>query len=173
MTSVMESPRTQISPIAPKISFMTIDPEISNIVLTASLTLIGGIIIFCSQNLFVTLFLKPFDEFKREKGKVKYLLLLNKQIYTNGFESATLQPELKERIITAQFSLRKQWARLFVKYDNLILKCFVPKEEDMAIVYEDLIYISNSPIIIMSPNSSRPDCLTVQEKISHALAILS
>lgn len=121
--------------------------EISPEVLTASLTLIGGIFIFLIQKFVIILFIQPYQEFKEAKSKVKYLLLLNKNIYTSAFNDGEIKDEFKKFVLQSQKDVRREWANLYVKYDGLIVKWFVPKAEDMRGVYDNLIYISNSPII--------------------------
>ena len=67
--------------------------KISPELLTASLTLIGGILIFLIQKVIILFFIQPHQEFKEAKSKIKYLLLLNKNIYTNAFDSKGIKKE--------------------------------------------------------------------------------
>ena len=147
---------------------MVISPE----VLTASLTLLGGITIFLIQKFIIILFIQPHQEFKEAKSKLKYLLLLNKNIYTNGFDENEIKPDFKETILESQRDVRKEWANLYVKYDNLILKWCSPKQKDMKKVYENLIYISNSPIIRTNNQSTNDNPIDRNSKIDDIFKVL-
>mgnify|MGYP005854895495 CR=1 FL=1 len=147
---------------------MAVSPEI----LTASLTLIGGILIFLIQKFIILLFIQPYQEFKEAKSKLKYLLLLNKNIYTNGFDEGSIKKEFKEKVLDSQTDVRKEWANLYVKYDSIILKWFAPKSDDMKKVYENLIYISNSPIIRTGNRETNDDPVDRNSKIDYIFKVL-
>jgi len=145
-----------------------VSPEI----LTASLTILGGITIFLIQKFVIILFIQPHQEFKEAKSKLKYLLLLNKNIYTNGFDENKIKPEFKETVLESQRDIRKEWANLYVKYDNLILKWFSPKQKEMKKVYEILIYISNSPIIRTNNQKTNDNPIDINSKINDIFKVL-
>ena len=145
-----------------------VSPEI----LTASLTLIGGILIFLIQKFIILLFIEPHREFKEARSKLKYLLLLNKNIYTNGFNENEIIPKFKEKVLESQRDVRKEWANLYVKYDNLIFKWCSPKPKDMKKVYENLIYISNAPIIKNNNRDSSDSPVDRNKKIDDILKVL-
>lgn len=149
---------------------MVVSPEI----LTASLTLIGGILIFIIQKFIILLLIEPYKEFKEAKSKIKYLLLLNKNIYTNAFNEDEIKPEFKELVLQSQKDVRKEWANLYVKYENLLVKWFAPKPKDMKKVYENLIYISNSPIIrnANDQDTSDDDLIDRNKGIEYILRVL-
>lgn len=149
-------------------------PEISPEVLTASLTLIGGILIFIIQKFIIVLLIQPYQEFNDAKLKVKYLLLLNKNIYTNAFDSKGIKKEFEEYVHSSQNDLRKEWANLYVKYGNLIVKWFVPNPKDMKKVYDNLIFISNIPIISYGNNKQTAhDCINVSNKLDYIFGVLN
>jgi len=145
-----------------------VSPEI----LTASLTIFGGITIFLVQKFIIILFIQPHQEFKEAKSKLKYLLLLNKNIYTNGFDENQIKPEFKETVLESQRDVRKEWANLYVKYDNLILKWCSPKQKEMKKVYENLIYISNSPIIRTNNQTTNDNPVDRNSKIDYVFKVL-
>ncbi|KKR76658.1 hypothetical protein J4460_08075 [Candidatus Woesearchaeota archaeon] len=148
---------------------MTVSPE----VLTASLTLIGGVLIFIIQKFIILLFIQPHQEFKEAKSKVKYLLLLNKNIYTNAFDSKGIKKEFEEYVHNSQRELRREWANLYVKYGNLTIRWLVPKCKDMKTVFDNLIFISNISIIGYSNNKQTShDCVEVNKKIDNIFKVL-
>jgi len=148
-------------------------PNISPEVLTASLTILGGILIFLIQKFIILTFMQPYQEFKEAKSKLKYLLLLNRHIYTNAFNEGEIKKEFKEIVLQSQKDIRKEWANLYVKYGNLFVRWFAPKQKDMKKVYENLIYISNSPIIRIGQRETNDDPLNRMEKVNYILKVLN
>lgn len=146
--------------------------ELSPEFITAILTILMGVLIFIIQNLFIIIFIKPYDEFKEAKSKVKYLLRLNKNIYTNSFDSKETTIEFKEYVQNSQKDLRKEWANLYVKYENLLFKFKLPKSK-MNEIFDNLIYISNVCIVGSSQNKQTPKgCNEISKKIDSVIELL-
>jgi hypothetical protein len=129
--------------------------EILNIFLTASLTLIGGIILLLLEKIVVLFYISPFWKFKKKLIKTKVTLYLYNNIFTNFFELEKTNEIFLQKIKDSQELLRNHWAELLVDYNQIInnpllnffCKRKIPTKEEMEIIAKNLIFVYNSPLV--------------------------
>ena len=129
--------------------------DILTIFLTASLTLIGGIIILMLEKISEKFYIEPYHKFKSKLVETKVTLYLYDNIYTNFFELENTNEIFLEKIKNAQELLRQHWAEVLVFYkriiDNSLIMFFckkkVPSQKEMEKIATNLIFVYNSPLV--------------------------
>ena len=121
-------------------------------ILTASLTIIGAVIIFIIKKIIEEYYINPYSNLKKNLIELKIFLNFNSNILTNKFYNKEILDEFRKNILNIQKELRKIWSKLNVDYDIcpkriLLWKINIPSNEEMAKIETTLIYLSNIPLI--------------------------
>jgi uncharacterized membrane protein len=122
--------------------------EINQSLLTASLTIIGAILI-----LIITKIIEKYIEKRNlfENALLEILSLLNmySNIYTNGLNDSEISENFRKKIKESQEKARKSWVKLHSAYYACKNKKFIKTipEKKFEELSKFLIYLSNAPII--------------------------
>lgn len=126
---------------------MNTSPEMSElfkIVLTSSLTVFGGIVVFVAGQLIAKFFIEPIHEQRRLVGEIEYSLIFYANLYSNP---GLGKPEEMDK---ASDMLRQQGSQLLARtraitwYGVWQFFNIVPKHADVRDAAASLIGLSNS-----------------------------
>lgn len=144
--------------------------EIFKIVLTSALTIIGAVIIFSITKIVELFYIKPFFNFKDKLVKTNTNLNFYRDILTNAFNREEINDDFVKEIKKAQETVRADWAslksahaitpKLFKKLNKVF------SSEEMKKIEENLLYLSNAPIIRSNQKQRPDDCVERLEKVN-------
>jgi len=137
--------------------------EIFKIVLGFVLTIIGAVLIFIIIN-----YIKHFSNFKEKLIKTNTNLNFNRNILTNAFNREEINDDFVKEIMKAQETVRADWASLKSAHavtPKLFLKNKVFSSDEMKKIEENLLYLSNAPIIRSNQMQRPDDCVERLEKV--------
>ncbi|RED57186.1 hypothetical protein DFP95_111100 [Cohnella lupini] len=95
-----------------------------NSIITASFTILGGIIIFIVSQLFLKIVLEPLAEFKKLKGKITFALIYHANVYSSP-RPLTEMTRQDEPITNASKDFRTLASELLGYYQQLSCKRIV------------------------------------------------
>jgi hypothetical protein len=144
--------------------------EIFKIVLTSAFTIIGAVLIFSITKILELVYIKPFFNFKDKLVKTNTNLNFHKNILTNAFNRGEINDVFFEKIMKAQETVRADWASLKSAH-AITPKLFknrkkVFSSEEMKKIEENLLYLSNAPIIRSNQMQRPDDCVERLEKVN-------
>ncbi|MEK6942490.1 MAG: hypothetical protein AABX00_00305 [Nanoarchaeota archaeon] len=148
--------------------------------LTASLTIIGGVVVYITGELLNQFMIKPYYKFKESLNKLQTELMFRKSILTNMFIKEVISNEFFKEVIDIQKNLRKIWAHLNIEYKYLHKKRFflmrknIPTIEEMETILSNMLILSNSMIVIFQNllPEQKNDSLERSRKVEEILSIL-
>lgn len=123
-----------------------------NIILTAAITLIGGIILFIFQHIIIEIFIKPIQKQKEVIENIAISLIHFSNLYTSPVQYGSLPSDnpIRKKYMDAANKVRELAALLKVKSENILLydkwniiKYVLPKQ-NVEQAFEGLIHLANS-----------------------------
>lgn len=139
--------------------------DLSQILLTSSLTIIGGLVIFSLTRLMEVVYIKPISNLNSLRGNVASLLILHRNKFGNTDLSKTILEETSNELRSIASELRSKV--YLVKNHKLLTKVglLLPKE-DFLEASSELIGLSNTMF------RNEPDTIQNRiEKIEDSLKI--
>ena len=122
-------------------------------------TVIGAVVIFIITLILKLVYIDPFSNFKEKLIKTNTDLNFYRNILTNAFNREEINDDFVKEIKKAQETVRADWASLKSAHAvafKFFLKNKVFSSEEMKKIEENLLYLSNAPII-RSNQMQRPD----------------
>jgi len=124
--------------------------EIKQILLTSSLTIVGGVIILAAGQLISEFLIKPYIRYKKIIGEIDEELIFYSNVYTNP-GSVKIAPTMLAPIYkTASYRMRRLASKFGAVYRSLGLKKLLIKwnmvisDADKDKIEGNLIFLSNS-----------------------------
>ncbi|HRY59996.1 MAG TPA: hypothetical protein P5096_01300 [Patescibacteria group bacterium] len=123
--------------------------EIEKIVLTSSLTIIGGIVVYVVGLIINEFYIKPYIEYKKAIGEIDEEMMFFSNVYTNPIMPITT-PFGNEEVISFYKHASKQLRRVASKFSSVYKAARCKKlfkiinEGDKNKVIGNLISLSNS-----------------------------
>ena len=114
-------------------------------------------------------YIKPFSNFKDKLIKTNTDLNFNRNILTNAFNREDINDDFVKEIMKAQETVRADWASLKSAHAVAFkssLKHKVFSSEEMQKIKENLLYLSNAPIIRSNQKQRPDDCVERYDKIN-------
>lgn len=133
-------------------------------------TVIGAVVIFIITLILKLVYIDPFSNFKEKLIKTNTNLNFNRNILTNAFNREEINDDFVKKIKKAQETVRADWASLKSAH-AITPKLFkkgnkVFSSEEMKKIEENLLYLSNAPIIRSNQKQRPDDCVERLEKVN-------
>lgn len=149
-------------------------------IITASITILGGILIFLITKLIEKRFIEPYYKYKEGLITIKIDLLFYKNILTNSFTASSVNSEFAIFIRNALKDLRRHWARISTYYYNIhskkIFSKRLPTYEENKKIESTLLVFSNSLDLILRSNNVKNDisneCIKRNEEIEKTIKLI-
>jgi hypothetical protein len=132
-------------------------------------TVIGAVVIFIITLILKLVYIDPFSNFKDKLVKRNTNLNFNRNILTNAFNREEINDDFVKKIMKAQETVRADWASLKSAHAvafKFFLKHKVFSSEEMKKIEENLLYLSNAPIIRSNQKQRPDDCVERLEKVN-------
>jgi hypothetical protein len=119
--------------------------DLTKILLTSSLTVIGSIAVFVASQLLVKLVIEPIQEMKRVLGEIQHALLLHRQAIFTPVGDRDAENKATEAFLKLACDLRSKLGSVPF-YDNwaTISRGFLPERKNAFEASKELIGLSNS-----------------------------
>jgi len=140
--------------------------------LTAALTLLGGIVIFSITRLLDLKYFTPYYGLKGKLALIKAELLFSQNILTNKTDGPILAPKIFELATVAQTNIRKHWSELMPVYQSariFPLTRKIPTEKEIDQLQKNLLYLSNFTTTVQNEHE---ELKTVNTSLKQSISLI-